>query len=145
MLKKEKKKREKKEKFYEVFKTYRNSLNKIIKLSKANYYYQFFEENKRKINKVWKGIKEIIDISKKNTKKIQNINDNEKFITNHKKIANTFNKFFCDIQKQDYQYYLINPIENTFNLDSTSTEEVQSYIKTLKNNKSIASSSKLFK
>ena len=148
-----------KEKLYELFKTYGNSLSKITKLSKVNYYYQFFEENKRKLNKIWQGIKEIIDISKNNTQKIQNINDNGKLITSHKKIANTFNKFFCDIPKQienkivgthkSYQDYLITPIENTFNLDSKSTgEEMQSYVKTLKNNKSTGPSNipnKLFK
>ena len=42
----------KKEKLYEIFKTYRNSIKKITKLSKASYYYQFFEEIKRKLNKV---------------------------------------------------------------------------------------------
>ena len=149
----------KKEKLYELFKTYGNSLSKITKLSKVNYYYQFFEENKRKLNKIWQGIKEIIDISKNNTQKIQNINDNGKLITSHKKIANTFNKFFCDIPKQienkivgthkSYQDYLITPIENTFNLDPKSTgEEMQSYVKTLKNNKSTGPSNipnKLFK
>ena len=56
----------KKRKLYELCKTYRNSLNKINKLSKPNYYYQFFEENKRKLNKVWQEIKEIIDSSKMN-------------------------------------------------------------------------------
>ena len=75
----------KKEKLYELFKTYKNSLNKITKLSKANYYCKIFEENKRKLNKVWQLIKEIIDIGKKNAQKIQNINENRKFITNHKK------------------------------------------------------------
>ena len=75
----------KKEKLYELFKAYRNSLNKITKLSKSNYYYEFFEENKRKLNKVWQGIKEMIDISKKNSQKIQNIYGNGKLITNHKK------------------------------------------------------------
>ena len=73
------------EKLYELFKTYRNSLNKITKLSKANYYYQFFEGNKRKLNKVWQRIKEICNISKKNTQKIQAVNDNGKLTTNHKK------------------------------------------------------------
>ena len=89
---------------------------------------------------------------------MEDINDNGKLITNHKKIANTFHKFFCDIPKQienkivethkNYQDYLLNHIENTFNLDPESTEEVQSYIKTLKNNKSTGLSSiskKLFK
>ena len=71
----------------------------------------------------WQWIKEIIDISKKNTQNIQNINDNGKLITSHKKIANTFNKFFCDIPKQienkivgthkNYQDYLITCPTNT--------------------------------
>ena len=91
-------------------------------------------------------------------KKIQIINENGTLITNHKKIANTFNKFFCDVPKQmenkivethkNYQDYLLNPIKNTFNLDPTSTEVVHSYIKILKNNKSTGPSSmpnKLFK
>ena len=91
-------------------------------------------------------------------KKIQIINENGTLITNHKKIANTFNKFFCDVPKQmenkivethkNYQDYLLNPIENTFNLDPTSTVVVHSYIKILKNNKSTGPSSmpnKLFK
>ena len=56
----------KKRKLYELCKTYRNSLNKINNLSKPNYYYQFFEENKRKLNKVWQEIKEITDSSKMN-------------------------------------------------------------------------------
>ena len=47
----------KKEKLYELFKSYRNSLNTITKLSKANNYYEFFQENKRKLNKVSQGIK----------------------------------------------------------------------------------------
>ena len=47
-----------------------------------------------------------------------------------------------------YQDYLHIPVVNTFHLDPTNTEEVQSYIKTLKNNKSTGPSSitnKLFK
>ena len=65
------------------------------------------------------------------------------------------NQFFCDIPKQienkivgthkRYQDYLTNPIENTFNSDPTSTEEAQSYIITLTNNKSTGPSSKLSK
>ena len=37
-----------KEELFELFKTYRNFPNKITKLSKANYYSEFFEENKKK-------------------------------------------------------------------------------------------------
>ena len=37
-----------------------------------------------------------------------------------------------------YQDYLPNPVVSTFHLDPTNTEEVQSYINTLKNNRSTA-------
>ena len=117
-----------------------------------------FEENKKKLNKVWQGIKEIININKKTPQNIQNINSDGKLITNHKNIANNFNEFFCDIPKhiekkiretrRKYQDYLLNPVVNTFHLDPANPEEVQSYIKTLKNNKSTRPSSipnKLFK
>ena len=110
------------------------------------------------MNKVWQGIKEIININKKTTQNIQNINNDGKLITNHKNIANNFNEFFCDIPKRiekkiretrrKYQDYLLNPVVDTFHLDPVNPEEVQSYIKTLKKNKSIGHSSipnKLFK
>ena len=50
--------------------------------------------------------------------------------------------------RKKFQDYLLNPITNAFYLDATNTEEVESYIKTLKNNKSTGPSSipnKLFK
>lgn len=147
-----------KEELHELYKTYKNSITKLTRRSKANYYCQFFEDNKKKLNKVWQGIKEIININKKVSQNIQNINSNGKLITNHKNIANTFNEFFCDIPKhieknilkthKKFQDYLLNPVLDTFFLDPTNNEEVQSYIKTLKNNKSSGPSSipnKLFK
>ena len=82
------------------------------------------------------------------------MSNNDKLITNHKHIANTFNNFFIDRPKQidsnivKYQDYLLNPVVNKFHLDSTKTEQVHSYINTPKNNKSISLSrisNKLFK
>ena len=55
----------KKEELHNLFKSYRNSLNKIARLSKVNHYKNFFEDNKSMLNKVWVGIKEIININKK--------------------------------------------------------------------------------
>ena len=76
------------------------TLNKIARLSKANHYKTIFEDNKNKLNKVWEGIKEIININYKNTQQFRNINNNEKLITEKKQIANIFNHFFCNIPKQ---------------------------------------------
>ena len=74
----------KKEELHYLFKSYRNSLNKLARLSKANHYKTFFEDNKNKPNKVWAGIKEIININKKNTQQIRNINNSGKLITQKK-------------------------------------------------------------
>ena len=72
---------------------------------------------------------------------MQNINDNGKLITNHKEIAKTLDQFFCDIPKnkkienkilgthKSYQDYLINPIENIFNLDPTNTSQFTKQLK----------------
>ena len=60
----------KKEELHNLFKSYRNSLNKIARLSKANHYKNFFEDNKNMLNKVWVGIKEIININKKTPNKL---------------------------------------------------------------------------
>ena len=112
------------------------TLNKIARLSKANHYKTIFEDNKNKLNKVWEGIKEIININKKNTQQIRNINNNGKLIAEKKQIANIFNHF------------LTNPIEQSFKFDLTSDEEIFTYIKTLKSNKSngpFSISNKLFK
>ena len=79
-------------------------------------------------------------------------------ITEKKQIANTFNRFFCNIPKQiergiiptqkTYDDFLTKPIEQSFKFDLTSDEGIITYIKSLKNNKSngpFSISNKLFK
>ena len=56
---------QKKEQLHNLFRSYRNSLNKITRLSKANHYKIFLEDNKNRLNKVWVGIKEIINNNNK--------------------------------------------------------------------------------
>ena len=56
---------QKKEKLHNLFKSHRNSLNKITRLNKANNYKIFLEDNKNRLNKVWVGIKEIINNNNK--------------------------------------------------------------------------------
>ena len=111
----------KKEELHNSFKSYRNCLNKIARLSEANHYKTFFEDNKNKLIKVWGDLKEIININKKNTQQIKNINNNGKLITEKKQIANIFNHFFCNIPRQiekciiptqkTFDDFLTNPIE----------------------------------
>ena len=116
-------------------------------MSKANHYKKFFEDNKTKLLKVWGGIKEIIRTkvtSKKNNpfniRKWQNYYwciENSKF----------FNDFYCNIPTKiekeipntlrNYKDYLTNPQDSSFFLSATTTSEVESELKNLKNNKAL--------
>ena len=84
--------------------------------------------------------------------------EGQKWIAYLKKMCSyTINNFFVGIPKQiesnmvkthkKYHDYRCNPVVNTFRLDPTNTEEVQYYIKTLKNKSTGPSSipNKLFK
>ena len=58
-------------------KNYKKLLLKLIRASKANHYNKFFLENKLNLFKTWQGIRKIINISKKENKVInciQNVN-----------------------------------------------------------------------
>lgn len=59
-----------------------------------------FEENKRKLTKVWQETKEIFDICKKEYSKIQNINENGKLTTKHKKEQIPSTRFFVVYQNK---------------------------------------------
>ena len=73
---------------------------KLLNKVKQTIISTFLKKTIKKLNKVWQGIKEIININKTTPPKIQSINNNGKLITNHKNIANTFNNFFVDLPKQ---------------------------------------------
>ena len=47
------------------YKQYRNLIVTLPKRSKELYYKSFFEKNKNDVKKTWKGIKNILSVSKK--------------------------------------------------------------------------------
>ena len=51
-----------KQHLHEKFKIYRNSLANLTRQSKQNYYKKYLEENKTNFIKVWKGIKDKVQI-----------------------------------------------------------------------------------
>ena len=69
------------------FKNYRHYLKKITRLSKTNHYRNFFEENKKNILKTWNGIKQLINIDKKSTQKINCIRNENLYIHDAKQMA----------------------------------------------------------
>ena len=65
--------------------------------SKQIYYETFFSANKNNLSKIWKGIKEIVNIKSKNFDQPTCLIDNDKNITNPNVIANSFNQYFTSI------------------------------------------------
>ena len=88
------------------FKCYRNKLNHLLKLSKTNLNYkEYFVINKAKTKEIWKGIKQLICLKSKGSTLPSKLIINEHEITNHKVIADQFNKFFSNIGKTWPQLY----------------------------------------
>ena len=103
------------------------------------------------IFKTWKGIREIINISKNESNNINCIQIGRTTISNSSDIANEFNRHFTSIAKQieeklikpkhHYSKYLKKPNSNSFFIAPTNNEEVLSEIKNLKKGKSSGPSS----
>ena len=68
---------------------------------KAKHYYKYyktyFSKNKENLSKIWKGIKEIINIKSKNFDQPTCILQDEKSTTNPNGISNCFNQYFTSI------------------------------------------------
>ena len=140
-------------------KNYKKVLLNFTRYSKANHFNNFFHQNKLNLLKIWEGIKEIINISKKRT---TDIKFGDKASKNSYEITREFSKHFTAIAKQiekyiyikpehKYSEYLTNPNANSFFISPTNRNEVSSAVKELKNDKSTGPSSisskflKLFK
>ena len=76
---------------YEIVK---NEITNLTRQSKKDYYKQYFTDNSANLLKVWKGIKDIVNITSKNYVHPTCIIENNKTITEPKQI-NSFNQYFC--------------------------------------------------
>ena len=110
--------------------------------SKKDYYNQYFTENKENLQKIWKGIKEIINIKSKNYNQPTCIIDDNKTITDPKEIANSFNNYYTSIasdilKERKYEGnifhtdYLQNPLTETFVIYECDQKEIANVINTL--------------
>ena len=129
-------------------KNYKKLLLKLTRASKPNHFNKFFIENKLNLFRTWEGIREIINISKKESKVINRIQNSNNMTDNSpKEIAEQFTKHFTCIGKNiekrlikpncDFSNFLKNPNKDSFFITPTNKDEVAPIIKTLKNNKSI--------
>ena len=120
---------------YENYKTKRNLVTSQLRKAKKKYFNNFFEENQNNIKETWKGIRNLINVSKKSTTNINKLFENGKEITNPIDMADTINKLYVNIGKtveekipqgnKTFSYYLRN--RNSFNivLNPCTTEEIK--------------------
>ena len=71
-----------------------------MRTGKKAYYKKYFSEHRNNLQKIWKGIKEIINIKSKNFDHLTCIQEGDHNITDPSKIANSFNNYFTSIADQ---------------------------------------------
>ena len=133
---------------FSSYKHHRNQLVEIIKLSKKNYYQNYFTENNKNLRKVWKGIKEIINIKTKSHDLPSCLTINNSNITDPLQISNQFNSYFSTIAEnilkerkfhgnKIFSDFLPDPFPNNITDDFPPTDEneISDLISQLKSNK----------
>ena len=98
-----------------LYNKFRNRVNRELKKSKINYYSNFFDRNKSNVQKIWEGIKSIVNINKSKTRNITHLNSNGTVIDNPNLIAQKFNEFFVNVGPNTERKVPINPIGNPEN------------------------------
>ena len=128
------------------FKTLKNQITNQTRHSKQNYYKNYFTSCANDLRKIWKGIKEIINVKSKNSDVPSCVKEKGKIITETKNITNSFNRYYTsiadDILKErkytgskSYHSYLTDPSSKTFMIFECDPVEIQDIISNFKSNK----------
>ena len=125
-----------------LHKKFRNSVVKDVKASKSDYFKNYFL-----CEKIWSGIRSIINISKVKADYIPSILESGKTVDNPCAIANIFNNFFVNVGKNTDKdipcgnccptSFLKGSFPDSMFLSPVTSVEVDSYISQMDNNKSI--------
>ena len=102
--------------------------------SKKKYFAWYFKTNINNSKKIWKGINEIIHNKHARSSEAIFLDDDGQIITDQKKVANRFNKFYTTIADKlvtklgkpttKFQDYLRNPNEHSIFLNETEPGEI---------------------
>ena len=82
-----------------LYKIFRTRVVKDLKDSKTSYFNQYFSLNKHNMQKLWSGIRSILNVGKCENSYITSILNNNKSVDNPKDIANIFKNFFANVGK----------------------------------------------
>ena len=80
-----------------AYNLFRNRITREIKKAKKVYYKNYFPGNINNMKNLWKGIKNILNINKKEDSRISQLSHNGKNINNNLDMANSFNEFFTGV------------------------------------------------
>ena len=115
----------KKNNLFNKYKRRRNIITYLIRIAKDTYHKSLFDENINDMKKMWKNIKDIVNVNKKNQTYAKSviINDN-KLVSDKQEIANEFNKFYTEVGTNidhkipqvntSFELYLGNPCQISF-------------------------------
>ena len=130
---------------FRVYKSKRNHVVKCIRQSRGKYYSDFFESNKNNSKKVWEGIRDVINISKKTHSVPNKIIYNNTTYSNTDDMSNCFNDFFVNIGNSvetkiprvdtNFSNFLKDKNNVSLFLKPVSEDEVKSMISTLTTSK----------
>ena len=103
------------------------------------HYQKFFEPNKLNLQKMWEGIRDVINIKKTKDQIVNALNNGEDIINENNEIAGKFNNHFSKIAetienkipkaKNQFSDYLKNQMEQSFFINPTTSDEIESQIK----------------
>ena len=131
-----------KSEMYSQFKALKNEVTFLIRTSKKEYYKQYFAKNKDNIKKIWKGIKEIINIKSKNFDHPTCLQNGDVNITEPIAVSNSFNDYFTSIAdkilekrkyegSKSYRDFLSNRMTENFVFKECDDNEIKSIISSL--------------
>ena len=136
-----------KNEYFEQFKFLKNDITQSIRTGKKAYYKSYFVQNKNNLQKIWKGIKEIINIKSKNFDSPTCLQVGDENVTNPITITNSFNDYFTSIAddilkkrkyngSKSYRDFLANRLIENFIFEECDENEIKLIISSINNSKS---------
>ena len=124
------------------FKMLKNEITHLTRTGKKSYYQKYFAENKDNLQKIWKGIKEIINIKSKNFDYPTCLQVGDVNITDPTAITNSFNDYFTSIADEimkkrkyngtkSYRDFMANRLIENFAFEECNENEIKSIISSL--------------
>ena len=136
----------KKNSLFSLYKIKRNMITNLIRSSKKNFYQNYFQEHQSNAKKTWEGIRNVLNVSKKDLSSPTKLTVDDVDIFDPKIISEKFNDFFVNIgnkvedkiphPKSSFMTYLKNRVGNSMFITPVDDIEVFNMLKKIDKNKS---------